>query len=334
MSKEKKIWVLAAAILVLLLFSLLMVFASRQKSSNRVVYFEGKAKLETIYVSSKVPGRVLELYAQQGEEVYAGDTLAVLDLPEVEAKRMQAQGAVRAARAQYEMALNGATSFDRRRIQAQLEAATAQYEFADSSYRRLSNMFSDSLIAAQEYEQMRASYQQAKAQLAAVEAQKEDIFAGVRTEKIEMARGDYDRAQAALREVETAWNERYIIAPVDMNIKTVVLNRGELATPGYHLFAGYQTETPRIRFTIPESQMAGFQSGNVYTLVSGFSRDPIEVTLERIVPLPDYGSITSMYPRHQLGETVYEIHFGLRDAADAEKIHHNMTFLLYDDHAG
>ena len=76
---------------------------------------QGEMEVEEYRVSGKVPGRILELRVKEGDMVQAGDTLAIIEAPEVEAKMTQAQSAVDAASAIEQMAKNGAR---REQIQA------------------------------------------------------------------------------------------------------------------------------------------------------------------------------------------------------------------------
>ena len=69
---------------------------------------QGQVEVSEYRVSSKVPGRILEIRVKEGDYVKAGDTLVILDAPEVRAKMEQAQSAENAAAAQEEMARNGA----------------------------------------------------------------------------------------------------------------------------------------------------------------------------------------------------------------------------------
>ena len=48
-------------------------------------------------VSSKVPGRILEFRVKEGQQINAGDTLAILEAPDVVAKMEQARAAEAAA---------------------------------------------------------------------------------------------------------------------------------------------------------------------------------------------------------------------------------------------
>ena len=60
---------------------------------------QGQVEVAEYRVSSKVPGRILELRVKEGDYVHAGDTLAIIDAPEVRAKMQQAQSAEEAAAA-------------------------------------------------------------------------------------------------------------------------------------------------------------------------------------------------------------------------------------------
>ena len=65
---------------------------------------QGQAEADEYRVSSKVPGRILEFRVKEGDKVKAGDTLAILEAPDVKAKLSQAQAAEQAAQALNEKA--------------------------------------------------------------------------------------------------------------------------------------------------------------------------------------------------------------------------------------
>ena len=171
----------------------------------------------------------------------------------------QAKGVSEAALAQVKMAKNGATKDQLTQLRAKQKGLQEQYDYARKSYQRAQNMFNDSLMSPQSYDEVFAKYQGAKAQLDAVNAELHDVETGTRFEKMEMAQGQAEQALGVLQEARTAYSERYVIATSDMEIETISLHKGELATAGYPLFNGYVPKSTYFRFTIPESKMEKIQ---------------------------------------------------------------------------
>lgn len=289
---------------------------------------EGKIKREAITVTTKVPGRVAELLVSEGDQVKRGDTLAVLDIPEVDAKIAQAQGAVRAASAQYEMAERGATANQLKQLQAKHDALKEQYAFAHKSFSRVKAMFADSLIAPQQYDEAMAKFQGARAQYDAVVAELAEAKSGVRKESKLMALGQQERAAGALREAEVASDERYILAPADMTIETISLHVGELATPGYSMFNGYLPQTTWFRFTLPESQVGGVQPGRQITVYVPYLDTAVEAKVATIKQLAKYANVSTAYPDYQLEEAVYEVKVRPTRPTDAEVLLNNATVIF------
>ncbi len=185
-------------------------------------------KFETISVSSKLAGRISKIYVEEGQTVKKGDTLALLDIPEVNAKIIQAEGAVTSAKGQLDMAFNGATVEQLNQINGQIDAGKAQLDFAQESYNRLQAMYKDSLVSLQQFDEVKMKRDMAKAQVAALEAKRKEVSKSARTEQIDQAKGQLNRAIGAKEEVLTAANEKFVIAPADMSIETISLEEGEL----------------------------------------------------------------------------------------------------------
>lgn len=277
----------------------------RNNTGERAV--EGKIKKEVISFSPKISGRIAEIYVQEGQTVHAGDTLAVLDIPEVEAKIVQAEGATLAAGAQEQLARNGATPDQLKQLRAKQRGLEDQFDFAQKSYNRAQNMFRDSLLSPQNYDEVYAKYLGAKAQLDAVNAELKDVERGTRYEKVAMATGQASQAKGALQEAQIAYKERYVIATNDMEIETISLSKGELATAGYALFTGYIPNSTYFRFTVPESRMAVYQKGMEVKMTVPYNQQKVTGKLTSVKQLARYADITTAFPDYDPEDAVYEI---------------------------
>ena len=310
----------------LFLVTLLSLVACKNETPQQLT--EGKTKKEIVSFAPKVTGRILKIYVEEGQTVKAGDTLAMLDVPEVSAKIAQAKGATAAATAQAQMAKNGATADQLRQLKAKQKGLAEQYEYAQKSFKRAQNMYKDSLLSPQNYDEAFAKLQGAKAQYDAVNAELHDVEIGTRLEKIEMAIGQENQARGVLQEANVAYSERYIIATNDMEIETISLNVGELATAGYALFNGYIPNSTYFRFTIPESKISKYQKGMTVNMKSTYGNQEFSGKIVSIKQLTKYADITTAFPDYQPDDAVYEIKVIPTDRAKVNNILVNSSVTL------
>lgn len=304
----------------------LAVLASCQgHGDNRL---DGKVKRETISLAPKYAGRIVKITVQEGDWVNPGDTLAVLDIPEVEAKKQQAEGALQAATWQYNMTQKGATKEQKEQVEAAFQAAKEQYLLAEKSMSRVRNLYNDSLVSPQAYDEVLTKFQLARAQYDAAQAKRQEVMGGVRHEQIQMALGQKQQAEGAVQEATVVMAERFVIAPKRMSIETVALHEGELALPGYNLIIGYDPTTTWFRFTVGESDIARFKKGDTYTVWTTFGDRTVQAKLAAVNELARYGARTSSYPNHQPGETVYELKMVPLTASDAQDLLTNLSVQL------
>lgn len=312
-------------------FSILIVLAALVSScgkNTKPLGIQGKTEQDEISVVGKIPGRIDTLYVDEGDFVRKGDTLAILDIPEVDAKRAQAAGAVESAEAQYNMSVAGATKNQLAQLNAKKAALQEQYNFAEKSINRLQNMVQDSLVPQQTYDEAYAKFQGAHAQLLAVEAEIAEVEHGVRMEQQQMALGQKNRALGALLEVTTAENERYILAPADMTIDMITLKRGELALPGYTLFKGIMPGSTYFRFTIPENDLNQVEKGKEVRIHVAYKNQDIPAVITHVKQLPAYANIATAYPDYEIQQSLFEIKVSPKNQEDVKDVFSKTTVTL------
>lgn len=298
------------------------------EKNEEITTYRGKVKFETLSISSKLAGRISQIYVQEGQEVQKGDTLAIIDIPEVNAKMLQADGAIRAAKGQLNMAYNGATHDQLTQLNGQLNAGKAQLEFAKESFKRMKAMYQDSLISQQQFDEVMMKMNMAQAQVDAYEAKRNEAIHGARAEQIDQAKGQLDRALGAKDEVISASKEKYIIAPADMSIETISLQKGELLTPGFALFHGYEKSSVYFRFTVAESKVYDFEVGQPLTLINPFTEKELDAKIIAIKQLAKYADITSTAPTYQLSESIYELKVVPVSDTNDQPFYLNATLLI------
>ena len=134
---------------------------------------QGQAEVNEYRVSSKVPGRILEFRVTEGQKVHAGDTLALLEAPDVQAKLKQAQAAEAAAQAQNEKAIKGARQEQIQGAYEMWQKARAGVVIAEKSYKRVKNLHDQGVMSAQKLDEVTAQRDAALATEKAAKSQYE-----------------------------------------------------------------------------------------------------------------------------------------------------------------
>lgn len=284
---------------------LTMISCSKEKIDPA---FMGKIERDQISVVTKVPGTMYKILVNEGDLVKKGDTLAILDIPEVDAKREQAEGAMKSAEAQYQMAVQGATAGQLRQLNNKVSGLKEQYDFAKKSLDRLEKMLQDSLIPQQQFDEVYAKFQGAKNQYEAAKTELEEAKTGARIEQQTMALGQQLQASGAISEVGAAEREKYMIAPQDMSVENINLKLGELALPGYPVIGGYIDESVHFRFTIAEEKLGNIQPGkDVRVKVIYKNSALIDGKVSSVKALSSYANIATAYPDFDMQQTLFEV---------------------------
>ena len=227
---------------------------------------QGEMEVEEYRVSSKVPGRILELRVKEGDMVKAGDTLAILEAPDVKAKMAQAQSAADAAAAMEQMAKNGARKEQLQAAKQLVEQAKAGLEIAEKSYNRMKILYEEEVVSAQKYDEAEAMYKSAQAQMKAAQSQYDMAVNGARAEERRAASATAGQARGAVQEVTSYINETVQIAQMAGEVTDVYPKVGELVGTGSPIMSIAVMDDQWATFNIREDQLKGVQIGTEMTV--------------------------------------------------------------------
>ena len=216
---------------------------------------QGQAEVTEYRVSSKVPGRILEFRVKEGQSVQAGDTLAILEAPDVQAKLERA--AESAAQAQNEKALKGAR---REQIQAAYEMwqkALAGLEIAEKSYTRVKNLHDQGVMSTQKLDEVTAQRNAARATEKAAKAQYDMAKNGAEREDKAAAAALVERAKGAVAEVESYIKETYLIAQTAGEVSEIFPKVGELVGTGAPIMNIAILDDMWVTFNVREDLLQG-----------------------------------------------------------------------------
>ena len=235
---------------------------------------QGEIEVTEYRVSSKVPGRILELRVKEGDYVKVGDTLAILDAPEVEAKMTQAQSVQNAAAAMSEMAQNGARHQQIQGAYELWQQATAGLEIAKKSYERVQRLYDEGVMSAQKRDEALAQYKTLEAQAKAAKSQYDMAVEGARKEEKKAAAAQVNQAQGAVQEVRSYKRELVQTAQMEGEVSTVFPKVGELVGTGSPIMSISVINDMWGTFNVREDLLKGMKVGSEITAYSpAFDKD-------------------------------------------------------------
>ena len=235
---------------------------------------QGQVEVSEYRVSSKVPGRILELQVKEGDFVKVGDTLAILDAPEVRAKMEQAQSAQSAAAAMELKAQNGARKEQIQGAFSVLQQAKAGYEIAEKSYNRVQRLYDEGVMSAQKRDEAYANYKAMEAQMKAAQSQYDMAVNGARMEDKLAAAAQVGRAKGAVNEVNSYIHETVQIAQMEGEVSDIYPKVGELVGTGSPIMSISLMQDMWGTFNVREDQLNGMQVGTEFTaFVPAFNKD-------------------------------------------------------------
>ena len=235
---------------------------------------QGQVEVSEYRVSSKVPGRILEIRVKEGDYVKAGDTLAILDAPDVRAKMEQAQSAENAAAALELKAQNGARKEQIQGAFSVLQQAKAGFEIAEKSYNRVQRLFDEGVMSAQKRDEVYANYKAMEAQYKAAESQYEMAKNGARYEDKKAAAALVGRAKGAVNEVNSYIHETVQIAQMEGEVTDIYPKVGELVGTGSPIMTIAVMSDLWGTFNVREDQLNGLEIGKTFTaFVPAFNKN-------------------------------------------------------------
>lgn len=225
---------------------------------------QGEVEVSEYRVSSKLPGRIAEICVTEGDFVHKGDTLAILDVPEVEAQKRAAEATQDAAKAVSDMAYNGARKEQIQAAYQLWQQAVAASDIAEKTYKRLQNLYNEGVISAQKRDEAFAAYKATQAQVLAAKSQYDMAKSGARNEERKAASDQANAAKNATDVVKSLLRETVQIATADGEVSEIFPKVGELVGLGSPIMSISEMNDMWGTFNIREDQLNGMKVGDTF----------------------------------------------------------------------
>lgn len=251
-----------ALVAVVLIVSVVGFIVSRPKA----IVIQGEAEATEYRVSGKIPGRIEEFRADEGQSVRKGDTLVLIDSPEIRSKIAEANAAKAAAVAQKNKAYNGAQQEQIAGAYEMWQKALVGEEVMRKSFERISELHEEKVVSDQKYDEVKAQYDAASATARAAKSQYDMAVKGARQEDKDAAVALVERANAAVELVNSYMDEIVLTAPADGIIAARYPKVGELVGQGSPIMTIQDLDDMWLTFNVREDRLEGMKSGDKLNL--------------------------------------------------------------------
>jgi HlyD family secretion protein len=246
LSRKKKFLIYPVALAAAIILLKMTVFAppevkiikAERRDLTAQVYGNGTVEAKVVVgISSKTTGKVIQLYADQGDRVKKGLLLAKLENDDVIQQRTQSEAEVSRSDATLNVEM------------ANLKKAGANLKLAENNVRRYRDLVGKNLVSRQEAEQYENGYQVAEEEVARC------------TAAVESARMGQKANRAGLGVAKSKVADTLIYAPQDGVIISRDLEKGATVTPGMSIFRLADPQTVWVKANVDESQLKGVTVG-------------------------------------------------------------------------
>ena len=220
----------------------------------------------TSVLSAQISGTVLEVRVKAGDRVKRGQLLAVLD--------------DRSPRAQLGAAEAGVEETSQGLAEAEqaLQAAAADRQFAEATYRRYQGLLEKNSVSRQEFEGAEARHKSALANERAAQAKKKQIEARGR------------QARAHQESAQTQFSYSRVTSPIDGVVTAKTVDTGTVVMPGTPLLTVEDTARYRLEASLSERYLPKVNVGMQVSVKT--EHTTWEGRVVEIVPSADVGSRT------------------------------------------
>ena len=254
---------IALAVLGVVIATVCIIGSITYGKTNEIM--QGQMEATEYRVSSKIPGRIMEFRVKEGQKVKAGDTLAIIEAPEVMAKKAQAEAVKTAAVALNDKAEAGAREEQIQGAYELWQKAKVNRDIWEKSFNRVSNLYKEGVVSEQKYDETKAQYDAAIATEKAAKSQYDMAVKGAQKEDKEMAAAKVEQAKGVVEEVDSYINETILLAYADGEVTDIFPHIGELVGTGAPIMNIAMMDDMWATFNVREDHLRNLPLGSRFT---------------------------------------------------------------------
>jgi multidrug resistance efflux pump len=252
----------------------------------------GTVDANEVVVSARIPGRIQTLLVDEGQEVKAGQLIAVIESEDLDAARKAAEANAASQKGKLggtvesELQTRGETSNATVNTEAQLRAARAALAQAQANYdhqqadtSRTVALAQQGIMSEQARDDAATSLQATKAAVDAArenvsaaeaslrQARAHELLTNVAARTVDSTRDDVENARALAKQANVQLGYAQVYAPVSGKVNVLAARQGEVVVTGAAIVTIMDLTQTWIYAPLPETQADAVQLGDLLRVV-------------------------------------------------------------------
>jgi HlyD family secretion protein len=313
MNRKKVVPVLGLVVIVVVVAVTWSVRARRAAATDHRLVLYGNVDIRQVQLAFNDSERVASVPAQEGERVQPGQLLATLDTRRFEANVADREAKVAAQREVVARLDAGNRPEEIRKAKADMEAAQADLDNAQRTFKRVQDLRTGGVVAPQELDDARAALDVATARLAAAKETYDLMVIGPRKEDIAAAKATLKSNEAELELAKQDLANAKLYAPTNGVIEARLLEPGDMASPQKPVFTLALDDPLWVRAYVAETDLGKLRQGmKAEVTTDSFSDKRYEGWIGFISPTAEFTPKTVETPEVRT-KLVYQVRVFVRN---------------------
>ncbi|HEY1692868.1 MAG TPA: HlyD family efflux transporter periplasmic adaptor subunit [Polyangiaceae bacterium] len=299
----------------------------RTGDANEIV-LHGNVDVRQVSLAFEGSGRLVELRAEEGDRVKAGDVLAVLDTKTLELQARQIEADAEVRRQTLLRLRNGSRPDEIARARSQLKGAEADAQRAERDLASAEKLRASGSLSEQEDEHAESAAEVASTKADDLRAALHLAMLGSRKEDVAGAAAQLEEAEAQLALLRHQIDLGQLHAPGDAVVRSRLLEPGDMVTPQRAVFALAVTQPKWIRVFVSEPDLGKIKPGMpARVLTDSQPNQPIAGRVGFISSVAEF-TPKSVQTEELRTSLVYEVRVVVEDTAEVLRLGQPVTVHL------
>ncbi len=227
-------------------------------------------------------GELVEIMADEGQRVRAGETLARLDIRNLETQRLQVEAQKAQAVAQLTELQNGARSEDIAEAEAAVRDLEQQLILQETQAQRRVYLYERGAIAREQLDEFTYGANSLQAKLDQARSRLQELRNGTRFEQVNAQEAAVNQLDAQLKDIDVNISKSTITAPFDSIVAERKADEGTVVATGQSVMELVEAAAPEARIGVPANAINQIQIGQIETIQ--VNNQPYSAEVTAILP--------------------------------------------------